>query len=339
MTAISWNDDNLTILYQDKDNGYSYRDTAIKLGTTYDACKKAYCVHKQRIEELRSVNGSGGKVNPALTKRLDARIPSAAIEAKTDSVVIASGERKYGIQRDITEIKRKIKGIAPLESKNGNVLVIGDTHIPFEREGYLEHCQRVRDKYDCQTIVHVGDEVDNHAISYHEHDPDGYSAGHEILVAYARLQKWIKVFPEMYICEGNHTLLPLRKAKTAGLPRAYIKTYNELWDAPESWHWQYQWEIDEVIYTHGMGSGGANGHRARAEKNRQSTVIGHVHSYAGAAYLASNKDLIFGMNVGCGIDIKTYGMEYGKDFATRPTISCGVVLDYGRIAIVEPMSI
>ena len=68
------------------------------------------------------------------------------------------------------------------------------------------------------------------------------------------------------------------------------------------------------------------------------TVIGHVHSSAGVQYLASKRDLIFGMNVGCGIDIKSYAMAYGKNFANRPVLGCGVVQG-GQDASFVPMLI
>ena len=55
------------------------------------------------------------------------------------------------------------------------------------------------------------------------------------------------------------------------------------------------------------------------------TVIGHTHSSAGVHYTANERDTIFGMNVGCGIDVKRYAFAYGKDFPRKPIISCGVV--------------
>lgn len=53
-----------------------------------------------------------------------------------------------------------------------NVLIIGDTHMPFEHKHYLEFCVETKKKYKCNTILHIGDTVDLHSISYHEHDPN-----------------------------------------------------------------------------------------------------------------------------------------------------------------------
>jgi hypothetical protein len=45
------------------------------------------------------------------------------------------------------------------------------------------------------------------------------------------------------------------------------------------------------------------------------------------------------MNVGSGIDRKTYAFEYGRDFKKKPIIGCGVVTDNGRFAQFFPMDI
>ena len=57
-----------------------------------------------------------------------------------------------------------------------------------------------------------------------------------------------------------------------------------------------------------------------------SAVIGHAHSYLGVKYNANPRNIVFGMNVGCGIDIDAYAMRYGKYFKLKPTLGCGVVI-------------
>jgi hypothetical protein len=220
-----------------------------------------------------------------------------------------------------------------------NTGIIGDTHLPFMHPEYPNFCYEVFDFFGCSNIVHIGDEVDNHGISYHEKDPDGHSAGREADLAQEELYKWYALFPNVKVCIGNHTALPYRKAYTNGLPKRYIKTYNQIWNAPKGWNWQPEFEIDDVLYTHGIGSSGQNGAIKKAKDNRQSTVIGHIHSFGGANYSSSNKDLIFGLNVGCGIDINAYAMAYGKNFSVRPTLGCGVVLDHGKTALFIPMDL
>jgi len=234
--------------------------------------------------------------------------------------------------------ERELDRLKEARARN-NTGVIADTHAPFTHPAYLEFCSEVFDKFHCGRIVHIGDEVDNHAISYHDKDPDGHSAGAEAEAAQAELRRWFDRFPEVHVCIGNHSELLYRKAKTHGIPKKFLKSFPEQWNAPKGWRWEWEWEFDGVLYQHGTGSSGKSAHEVTASNNRQSTVIGHVHSHAGIKYLASTKDLIFGMNVGCGLDIDAYAFAYGKHFAIRPILGCGVVLDGGRVAAFVPMKL
>ena len=49
--------------------------------------------------------------------------------------------------------------------------IIGDTHLPYELEGYLEFCQESFEAWDVDTIVHIGDMFDNHSLSFHDSEP------------------------------------------------------------------------------------------------------------------------------------------------------------------------
>jgi len=48
------------------------------------------------------------------------------------------------------------------ENNNSTVLVIGDTHLPATIPGYLDHCKRIYDKYNCNYVVHMGDFADQY---------------------------------------------------------------------------------------------------------------------------------------------------------------------------------
>lgn len=225
------------------------------------------------------------------------------------------------------------------DHRNGkNTGVIADTHEPFCLKGYREFCYDVFDQFGCGKIIHIGDEIDANAMSYHESDPDGQSAGDEAENAQGRLDLWYKTFPEVDLLIGNHTEMHFRKAKTAGIPKKFIKDYKEAWNAPKGWNWHDQLIIDEVLFEHGTGSTGQMAALNRARDHRMSTVIGHTHSFGGVMYSASERDLIFGLNVGCGIDVKSYAMAYGKKFSKRPTIGCGVIIG-SKIALFVPMDL
>jgi len=62
---------------------------------------------------------------------------------------------------------------------NKCILVISDTHCPYHHPDLIAFLKAIKKKYKPDRVIHIGDEVDSHAISFHDSDPDLYSAGHE----------------------------------------------------------------------------------------------------------------------------------------------------------------
>lgn len=203
---------------------------------------------------------------------------------------------------------------------NKNVLVIGDLHLPFSLDGYLEHCMKVYEDYKCNEVVFIGDIIDNHASSYHETDPDGHSAGQELEQAIFEVSKWYKAFPKASVIIGNHDRLIMRKAYSSGLSKRWIKDYAEVLGTL-GWEFIESIEIDDVLYIHGEGGTARN----RVKSDLQSIVQGHLHTQCYIEWYVGAKFKIFGMQVGCGIDHKSYAMAYAKE-NKKPAIACGVVL-------------
>jgi predicted phosphodiesterase len=224
-----------------------------------------------------------------------------------------------------------------LKARRDNILVIGDTHFPFEHPHYLEFVRYIKDRCKCQRVVHIGDLVDNHSISYHEHDPNGKSPADEMEEVDRKLSHWFAVFPNIYLCRGNHDRLVDRKGRTSGLPERVFMPFRQIWNLPKGWRDDWEWVLDGVIFKHGTNLSGKYAHVQASYDNRQSTVIGHTHSAGGVEYTANQKGAIFGMNVGCGIDVKSYAFAYGKDAARKPVLGCGIVTDHGKYAQFFPM--
>jgi len=216
-----------------------------------------------------------------------------------------------------------------------NGLIIGDLHEPFCLEDYLKFNKELYKKYKCGWSRFAGDLVDAHAWSYHEHNPDGRSAGDELDEAIHRLKRWYKAFPDADVTLGNHDYLIARKAKTAGLSGRFLKDFREVIEAPKAWRFRDEYIKDGVLHTHGSIGNAFK----RALMCRMSVVQGHLHSEMSVQWSVSEKDKIFGLQVGCGIDRKAYGFEYGKPFAKKPVIGSGLLLDGGRLPIVELMNL
>src|SRR5689334_7460362 len=67
------------------------------------------------------------------------------------------------------KVETKTEENLPKPYLNGNpdnILVIGDTHFPFCKSGYLSFVREQQERFDCGRIVHIGDECDNAAMSF-----------------------------------------------------------------------------------------------------------------------------------------------------------------------------
>lgn len=220
---------------------------------------------------------------------------------------------------------------------NGRIVgIIGDLHAPFVHPRYIDFLMDTFGSHGVTDIISIGDIVDNHAMSFHDSDPDGRSPGDELKKAVEVLQPYYKAFPKVKVTLGNHDLIPYRKVKVMGLSKEVIKTPDQIWQSPEGWSWDTSFQIDGVLYKHGTNRSGKTPALNLAIRSLQSVVIGHVHSAGGVKYCTSPNYRIFGLDVGCGVDVNAYAFEYGKEFDSRPILGCGIVKD-GREAYFLPM--
>lgn len=215
--------------------------------------------------------------------------------------------------------------------------IVGDIHLPFEHPRYREFCADVFDAWDVDKVHFAGDIVDQHALGFWDHDPDGFSASGELTEAVKKMRLWHATFDDASVSIGNHDARHFRAAAKAGIPARYMKDYCDVFETP-SWKWGFEFVYDDVLYEHGTGSSGKFAAYNRAVEKRMSVVMGHVHSGGGVLYHCNERSRIFGLNAGCGIDCAKYAFAYGKPFARRPTLGCGVVID-GVYAYFEPMLI
>ena len=200
------------------------------------------------------------------------------------------------------------------------VLVVGDLHAPFTLEGYLDHCIDTYRNFNCNTVVFIGDIIDNHYASYHETDPDGLSGGDELSLAVKQIAPWYEAFPNATVIVGNHDRMIQRKAFSSSVPKEWIKPYNEVLGTP-TWEWKDRHVIDDVQYIHGEGGTA----RTRCRADLMSTVQGHLHTQCYTDWVVGAKFKLFGMQVGCGIDFASYAMAYAKR-GKKPAIGCGVII-------------
>ncbi len=216
--------------------------------------------------------------------------------------------------------------VATLEKTGvGTVLVIPDTHEPFSIDGFAEWCVEQRDRWGCDTVVHIGDLVDNYASSMHGKDPDNPDAISEYERALERLSKWFSLFPEAILTLGNHDDRPMRTAKAGGVSSVFMKSFRETWNIPVTWQICQEAILDNVMYVH-HGGGGRSPSLARALAELIPVVSGHYHTCGGVAYHAGRNHTLWGLDVGCGVDRTGYGLAYNKSLRGY-ILGCGIVVN------------
>ena len=202
------------------------------------------------------------------------------------------------------------------------VLVIPDLHCPWEHPDSLQFLLAVQEKYQTTITVNLGDEVDFYGMSRFSHDPDVMSPGHELSDAVRHLLPFYKSFPEMLVCQSNHTHRVHKKAADSGLPRGTIKSIEEILRTPEGWKYKQKHVIDGVEYKHGAGKSGENAHKNHAKATGKSTAIGHIHAHGGVAYLNPR---VFAVNGSCLIDKSAPCFAYASDLDDNIVHGCAVV--------------
>jgi len=199
-----------------------------------------------------------------------------------------------------------------LDVRNKRVLFISDTHIPYSVSGYLLFLKDLKEKFKPEIVIHGGDEIDYHAISFHDSIAELFSAGHELDKAIIELQEGLhKLFPKMYLLESNHGSLIFRRLKHAGIPIRTLKPLNELYEAP-LWEWHdkilLRTNMGKVLVSHGM-SGVAG---AWMKATGVSTVEFHYHTKFHITFFQTITGSRFSMHCGCLADKESMAMAYAK---------------------------
>lgn len=216
-------------------------------------------------------------------------------------------------------------------SANASILVIPDTHAPYHHPDTLEFLAAVAAKYRPDTVVHLGDEADKHAMSFHDSSPNLDSAGVELEKARVFMQSLERMFPVMRLCHSNHGSMHFRKAHAHGIPVQYLKTYREVFfpnGGGERWEWQYAHILDlpngqQVVFKH-QPSGPVLGDAAH---ERMNVVAGHLHGKMSIEYAHNMTEQYWAAQGGCLIDSDSLAFAYGKESRYKPALGCMVILN------------
>jgi hypothetical protein len=211
---------------------------------------------------------------------------------------------------------------------NSRILVIPDLHFPYAHIDCLNFLSAIKKKYKPTRIILLGDELDFHALSFHDKDPDLDSAGRELEKSLGYMETLIKMFPSADVMESNHGSMFYRKAKHHGMPRHLLKSYNEVLNAPKSWKWHKELIITlpnggRCKFVHGVSANVL----VASQSVGMSLVQGHHHSLFELRYWDNGDKFNFAATSGCLIDDQAYSFAYNKLQIKRPILGAMVILD------------
>ena len=222
-----------------------------------------------------------------------------------------------------------------LNAKGKSVLIIGDTHIPYEHPDAWKWLKAIKKKHlnKKSLVLHIGDEIDGASINFHDpKDPDlPFSPSSELETCIDRIHMpggLYELFPKLYLCESNHGSLVYRRAKYAGLPKHVLKTYAQILQVKE-WHWHEDFLLKTnkgpVYVTHGRSR---NIERVVAS-NQSSAVQGHYHGLHSINWYRGIHGDRFGSQTGCLVDSASRAFDYGRLQLTKPIMGSVLIKEDG----------
>jgi len=209
-----------------------------------------------------------------------------------------------------------------------SILFISDQHFPYQHEDAIRFLTEINKIYKPDKVINLGDEIDSHAISFHDSNPDLRSAGDELELAIVMLKGLYKLFPKMGLVESNHGSLIYRKALTHGLPKNVFKSYQEILRSPKGWVWHSDLVVKDsnnkpIYVCHGK----SNDILKLSQSMGMSVVCGHYHERFEIRYWSSKVGTFFGMFSGCLIDNNSLAFNYNKLNLKVPILGVSMVIN------------
>lgn len=213
-------------------------------------------------------------------------------------------------------------------TKNARILCISDMHHPYAHPDVWKFLRAVKKKYRPDRVICMGDEIDHHALSYHESDPDLDSSGPELEKAIKFLDPIYKMFPNVDVLESNHGSLVYRKAMTAGIPRRLLVPYRDQIRAPKGWKWHFDLTLKmsngQWLYIH---HGKTSSPGKLSQRQSMCSVEAHFHSKFEITYWANPTALFWGAHIGCLADQRSLAQAYGRNSLEKGVVGLLMILD------------
>lgn len=218
------------------------------------------------------------------------------------------------------------------------ILIIPDTHAPYSHPDHISFLKAVKEKYNPDIACHLGDEVDYHAISFHDSDSSLPNADQELDNAIIELQEGLhKLFKKMYLLESNHGSLAYRRCKHHGLPIRMLKDLPELYETP-LWSWHHDILLltsnGPIYLCHGKSAA----YGKLAKEMGCSAIQGHYHGKFEVTWFKTAMATRFNAFCGCLVDEDSMAMAYARNNLPKPILGC-MVIDKNGLPIMIKMKL
>ena len=86
-----------------------------------------------------------------------------------------------------------------------------------------------------------------------------HTSKEEKLEAEQKIKELESIFPQMILLDSNHSSLVYRRSKKYGIPKAYIRDYNDFLGVSNKWKWLDNLTItlpnkQRCLFTHGISA-------------------------------------------------------------------------------------
>jgi hypothetical protein len=219
------------------------------------------------------------------------------------------------------------------------ILNISDQHMPYEHPDMFRFLAAIKKKYKPTLVINGGDEIDGHALSFHDSDNDLPSAGDELRLALTKIKRLEKMFPEMIILDSNHGSLAARRFKHHGIPMKYLASQHQIYGVSNKWQWVNDLTLklpngQDVYFCHGMSKQGIK----LAAQRGTCVVQFHFHTDFRIDYIGNPSSLLWSLQSGCLIDRKSLAFAYDKLNLNRPIIGTTMIINSKPVLIPMELS-
>lgn len=216
------------------------------------------------------------------------------------------------------------------------ILIISDLQAPAHHQDTIQFLTEIKKQFKPTLVVDIGDLEDFQALNFHGVNPNLPSAHDELMSLRAFVGKMGKLFPDMLIAESNHGTLPLRKARSIGIPDEMLKDARSIIQAPDTWKYFKELVLTlpngiKCKFKHNFGSNLL----LDSQKQGMSIVCGHLHTKANINWWQNDLGMNFSMQVGALVNRNHPALQYAENNSTHPVLTVGIIK--GGIPMLIPM--